>query len=240
MAGHVHRGRAGRLVGLAAIAAAYVASILFLQGYFTHRPPLWQGLLAGAGLMGPPVALLLVERRRSARTISLAFRDDLTNLPNRRYFIKATTEALRTATPGHLAIVLFDVDDLKGINDSCGHLAGDELLRRAARRLQEATGELGTLCRIGGDEFAVVLPEDGANRMFQVLRSVEPFSVRFKTCNHLHVIGLSAGFSSNERGDDLDGIFRRADRRLTNLKHRLRPDAGMRQQSRGHLITLVA
>ncbi len=100
---------------------------------------------------------LLEHERKLART------DPLTSVHNRRAFWSAAAREMargrRQGTPFSLAYI--DVDGFKGVNDSFGHHAGDELLRRIALALQEDLRELDMVARLGGDEFVLLLP--GAN-----------------------------------------------------------------------------
>ena len=133
--------------------------------------------LAGAGVL---VALartglsfravrLIAEHRREART------DELTGLANRRAFNERLERSLdRRPADGRLALLVLDLDDFKAVNDSLGHHYGDELLRLAAPRLQQAVRGEDMVARIGGDEFGVLLADaDGplAARVAERLRA---------------------------------------------------------------------
>ena len=104
----------------------------------------------------------------------LAFHDSLTELLNRAEFERRLSNAVEAA--GKLgenhALLYLDLDQFKLVNDSCGHLAGDELLRRLARRLQRGIRESDVLARLGGDEFGVLLkscPLENAKQLAQGL-----------------------------------------------------------------------
>ncbi|MFC1457817.1 putative bifunctional diguanylate cyclase/phosphodiesterase [Microvirga arabica] len=90
-----------------------------------------------------------------------AYHDDLTGLPNRRFFYEQVQRALDQATKAQtkVGLLLMDLDHLKLVNDRLGHDAGDALLREFARRLQSLAGDRYAVARLGGDEFGLLLPE---------------------------------------------------------------------------------
>jgi diguanylate cyclase (GGDEF)-like protein len=101
------------------------------------------------------------QRRREHMLQRLARHDDLTGLPNRKLFRENLELALRSADANgtNMALMLIDVDDFKTTNDTFGHDNGDRLLQEFARRLKLCFRIEDTIARIGGDEFAVVLPD---------------------------------------------------------------------------------
>jgi diguanylate cyclase (GGDEF)-like protein/PAS domain S-box-containing protein len=108
------------------------------------------------------IARDVTERRRyEARLRALAEHDHLTGLLNRRRFeTELRRELSRTARSGHGgAVVSVDLDGFKGINDSAGHAAGDEVLRSVANVLSAHSRESDLVARLGGDEFALLLPD---------------------------------------------------------------------------------
>jgi diguanylate cyclase (GGDEF)-like protein len=105
-----------------------------------------------------------IEARYHAEVHQLASNDPLTELPNRRHFFEAAdreiARCVRTGVPA--AMCLVDADHFKMINDRYGHIAGDEVLRHLAHLLREKLRQGDVSGRIGGEEFAVLLPECSA------------------------------------------------------------------------------
>ncbi len=157
------------------------------------------------------------RRFREAR--QLADLDALTELHNRRYFhetlARETVRAHRYARK--LALIVFDLDDFKEVNDRIGHLAGDAVLAEAASRMREVVRTADVPCRVGGDEFAVIMPEsslEDAEQLFQRIQTV--MSTRaIGQAGRLH---LSAGLAELNPEDDSVSLFERGDRALYAAK----------------------
>lgn len=112
---------------------------------------------------------------QAERLVDLAQTDPLTGLPNRRYFIEILEREFNRARRYHrpLTLLYLDLDEFKELNDRHGHLFGDEILRGSSRSLKSVLRSTDLLARIGGDEFAVLLPETnlgGAQNVAQKLR----------------------------------------------------------------------
>ncbi len=103
----------------------------------------------------------ITERRRAEKQIAhMAHHDALTDLPNRVLLRQRLAEALANRAQGQqLAVFYLDLDQFKAVNDSLGHQLGDELLKFVAERLRACVHEACTVSRVGGDEFAIILPE---------------------------------------------------------------------------------
>lgn len=122
--------------------------------------------LGHCSVAGEPAAVVFIRDMTEVRRLQddmqyQATHDSLTGLANRwmfgQYFEQAIQRANRNGKP--LALLLLDLDDFKGINDSYGHAAGDQVLSEVARRLRRALRAGDVLSRLGGDEFTVLLPE---------------------------------------------------------------------------------
>ena len=128
--------------------------------------------LAGARRITELEAVLrvtLAENRKLSAT------DDLTRVASRRFFSKHfPREMERAARYGHaLSLILCDIDLFKSINDTLGHVGGDQVLRQFGRRLQENLRRgIDWVARIGGEEFAIVLPETGYQSALEVARKL--------------------------------------------------------------------
>jgi diguanylate cyclase (GGDEF)-like protein/PAS domain S-box-containing protein len=162
-----------------------------------------------------------------AELAQLAHHDSLTALANRHTLQRQLERALSLATRQQRlgALLLFDLDHFKEINDAHGHVIGDELLRMVASRLRPALRESDTFARFGGDEFAVVAPDiagptgaaDLAQRLIKLM--AEPFRVGDGEIQ----IGVSIGVALFPEGsDDPDQLITRADRALYWAKHESR------------------
>ena len=157
--------------------------------------------------------------RRFKEARQLADLDALTGLHNRRYFhetlARETVRAHRYARK--LALIVFDLDDFKDVNDQIGHLAGDAVLAEAASRMREVVRTADVPCRVGGDEFAVIMPEstlEDAEQLFTRIQSVMS-SRALGQAGRLH---LSAGLAELRPEDDSISLFERADRALYSAK----------------------
>src|SRR5215212_2277990 len=146
----------------------------------------------------PGAAGLWLWRMSHARISAMAYRDDLTSLANRRAFNLRAESFRREERGGSRSLVLFDVDGLKYINENCGHQAGDELLSMIGRRVGDLQG---SVYRVGGDEFAVLVDRAQGESAVPVLRRLEPFRSEFASCGHSHSVSVSYGFASALPGE---------------------------------------
>jgi diguanylate cyclase (GGDEF)-like protein len=162
-------------------------------------------------------ALENARRFREAR--QLADLDALTNLHNRRYFHETLARECSRAHryERRLALVVFDVDDFKAINDRIGHLAGDAVLAAVAERVQSVVRSADIACRVGGDEFAVILPESTLGDAEQLYRRVQ-FAVGSRPLGPFERVHLSAGIAELRHEDDAKTFFERADEALYRAK----------------------
>jgi diguanylate cyclase (GGDEF)-like protein len=157
------------------------------------------------------------RRFREAR--QLADLDALTGLHNRRYFHETLAREVARAHryDRHLALIIFDLDDFKAINDRIGHLAGDGVLAEAAERIREAVRSADFACRVGGDEFAVILPESKLADADQLYARLQK-AVSSRPVGQAGPLTISAGVAELQPEDDAIAFFQRADHALYGAK----------------------
>jgi diguanylate cyclase (GGDEF)-like protein len=157
--------------------------------------------------------------RRFQEVRRLADLDALTNLHNRRYFHETLARECARAHRYNrrLALVVFDIDDFKAINDRIGHLAGDAVLAAVAERVQSVVRGADIACRVGGDEFAVILPESTLGDAEQLYQRVQ-LAVASRPLGPFERIHLSAGLAELRPEDDAKIFFERADEALYRAK----------------------
>lgn len=165
-----------------------------------------------------------LERHRSeARIREMAQIDSLTRLPNRSMFMDRLTQAVARCERdgGTLALLFIDVDDLKSVNDTQGHTAGDRLLRAVADRLRGSVRATDTVARLGGDEFTLVLSglprlEEAGPLVDKIRRSL---ALPYPADGHTARITASIGVSlCPEDGRDAETLIRHADAAMYGAK----------------------
>jgi diguanylate cyclase (GGDEF)-like protein len=152
--------------------------------------------------------------------------DPLTRLGNRlRLDEELAAAASRSSRYGNdCAVALLDLDRFKDYNDTLGHVAGDAALQRVAAALAASVRATDIVCRFGGDEFVVVMPEqslEGAARAAERIRSgIEDLRLQHPTPTGPQVLTISAGVALLGRGaaQDADGVVRAADAALYRAK----------------------
>jgi diguanylate cyclase (GGDEF)-like protein len=157
------------------------------------------------------------RRFREAR--QLADLDALTSLHNRRYFHETLAREVARAHRYNreLALIVLDLDDFKAINDRIGHLAGDAVLAEAADRVRDVVRSADVACRVGGDEFAVILPESGLEDADQLYGRLQA-AVSSRPVGQAGRLHISAGVTELRPDDDAIAFFQRADEALYRAK----------------------
>ncbi|WNS78591.1 diguanylate cyclase [Domibacillus sp. DTU_2020_1001157_1_SI_ALB_TIR_016] len=146
----------------------------------------------------------------------LAYHDELTELPNRRFFEEKLKMALEEAKKSGdlVAVMLFDLDRFKAVNDTLGHSAGDMLLKQVAFRFRECLGEKDLIARIGGDEFLLIMPEikhiEEASKMAEHLISNLSHPIKLQEGEVFVSTSIGIAFSPQD-GQDGETLLKKAD-----------------------------
>jgi len=179
-----------------------------------------QGKVVGFRGVGHDVT----ERKRTEEQLNyIATHDLLTGLPNRMLLMDrlkmATAQAKRNAQK--LALMMLDLDNFKNVNDSLGHMVGDKLLKEISLRLTGRLRQNDTICRLGGDEFIILLPaiervEDAVEVAKIILESFEQSFI----CNdHLINSSISIGIAIYpDDAQDIDALMKNADMAMYYVK----------------------
>lgn len=140
-----------------------------------------------------------------------AYFDNLTGLPNRRYFREHLTRLLVKSSSPH-SICFVDLDDFKCVNDSAGHSVGDRLLQAVAKRIRHVVGHDVLVSRFGGDEFAIISEGTPSANELMLERLLKAFREPFGLRQTEALIGLSIGVTRYpEDGNDVDTLMSNAD-----------------------------
>ena len=167
----------------------------------------------------------ITERMKIKKEVEKrAYFDDLTSLPNRALFNDRANVAIANSLRNdeRCAILFIDLDNFKGINDSMGHAAGDELLIKVASILEDCIRKTDTVARIGGDEFAILLPKINniksavklSNRIIGSFK--KPMNIKNKEIYATSSIGFSI---LPEDGNDFDSLIKNADAAMYKAKN---------------------
>jgi diguanylate cyclase (GGDEF)-like protein len=157
------------------------------------------------------------NRFREAR--QLADLDALTGLHNRRFFHETLARECARAHryERNLSLIVFDLDDFKDVNDRIGHLAGDAVLAEAGERVRDVVRTADVACRVGGDEFAIILPESSIGDADQLYRRIQN-AISSRPLGQGGKLFLSAGVAELRAEDDPVSLFQRADDALYRAK----------------------
>ena len=168
-----------------------------------------------AGRAGPTME----NARRFREALQLADLDALSGLHNRRYFHETLSrDVARAQRYGRrLALIVFDLDDFKSVNARIGHLAGDAVIAEVAARVRDVIRTADVACRVGGDEFAVIMPESGLEQADQLYARLQTV-LSDRPVGAAGLLRVSAGITELKAEDDSISLFERADEALYRAK----------------------
>ena len=212
----------GILVGehmcFALVAAGKTVGVLGVA----NRPPLSDTERSAIAAMAALVALALRNLEVLDDSRRRAIRDELTGCATRGYGLDRLQVELRRAfrTGRPVSILLFDIDDFKVVNDTAGHLTGDLVLQSVGAAVRQLLRTSDLCCRIGGDEFLVVLPETPVQGAMIVAEKLRERVSRLRPDHSgLPGVSISVGYVTAEHGEtDGPSLVHRADRALYTAK----------------------
>ena len=166
-----------------------------------------------------------ILRRRVDRGIELSIIDPLTGLYNRRFMMNQLTQLLGRSAQGDgpVSIAAFDIDHFKRVNDNYGHDVGDVVLEEFASRLRENVRPTDIVCRPGGEEFLVIMPDTRGDKACfaaeRVRRSIAQAPFRIADRDLGLEVTVSAGVATDETGDtSIEALLKQADDALYRAK----------------------
>lgn len=168
------------------------------------------------------LALLLIHATRQRwHYRRLSRHDRLTGLYNHTHFFENADAALEHARrQGEtLTLILADIDHFKDVNDTFGHLAGDDVLRQAAARLRECFADAGPIGRIGGEEFAMIVPGEGIASIRTRIDRLRKRLQRTRSDDAPDPVTMSLGIAILDDEYSITELRKRADRALYRAKH---------------------
>jgi diguanylate cyclase (GGDEF)-like protein/PAS domain S-box-containing protein len=172
----------------------------------------------------------IAEREQAEQKLNyLSFHDSLTGLYNRNYF-DIEMNRLHRDDLAAIGIIVCDVNGLKFINDTLGHRSGDELLVQTAAVLRSSVRHRDVVARIGGDEFAILMPDAGEDSVEALVEQVRSSVEEHNRRATMH-ISLSIGHSMSDRlQPDMQALFKEADNRMYREKMQ------REKSSRSHIV----
>lgn len=159
--------------------------------------------------------------KTSERLSEEALTDPLTKIWNKRAFGQRLAEVLNNPEPSPLSLIIFDIDNFKGVNDTYGHQAGDKALQAIADRASNALRRSDALFRYAGDEFAVILVQTPLSAAVEaaerIRQATETIRFTYRGQGELRIT-VTLGVAQAKKGESLTNLFERADQALLTAK----------------------
>jgi len=163
----------------------------------------------------------IYNARHFERTRQLAYLDGLTGIFNRRFFEMRIAEEMERADRygSQVSVVMFDIDHFKKLNDEFGHLLGDEVLRQVSKLMAQNVRKGDVLCRYGGEEFSLLLPQTSGTNAYEVAEKLRRAVELFPFPGVPRTVSVSAGVADCPRfGKTRDDLVAAADAALYQAK----------------------
>jgi diguanylate cyclase (GGDEF)-like protein len=160
----------------------------------------------------------MLERVKEIR--ERANRDFLTGLYNRRFFFNRGKALHQDAVEKNadIAVVMIDIDHFKQINDSFGHEAGDEVLKKIAETLKESFGEMDLISRFGGEEFCILMGNRNKSRIYQHLEKLRSNIEQQVISSGTETVNVTVSIGASTEADRLESMIKKADDMLYKAK----------------------
>jgi diguanylate cyclase (GGDEF)-like protein len=218
------------LVMSTAIAVLGMCVNLLLSAYWQENRMFWAVIVMAMLANTINVSILLRRiawgnhrlEEKTEEISRLAWQDQLTKLPNRRYFHERLSQTIASAdrTPRQIALILFDIDGFKSVNDTLGHEAGDRLLQEVSRVVGSRIRQADTFARLGGDEFVVIMDSmrdqtDArlvAETILRTIAEIDLFAAQGLR------IGASIGVACGAGRREIPDLLKQADRAMYEAK----------------------
>ncbi len=214
---------AGRVAGVvlsASGAAAWFFADVASGGAYSHAAIRYWNAVVLLGFFLITILMLSWVRTSFVREQKLSRVDFLTGIANARAFHAVAEMEMRRARRYRrpLTLAYLDIDDFKRVNDQAGHPAGDALLIEVAKTIQGTLRKTDSLARVGGDEFAILLPETPAPAARLVLEKLRRVLLELMRANSWPVTFSIGAVTFTEQPDTLDVMIREADRLMYSAK----------------------
>ena len=162
----------------------------------------------------------ITKRKQEEKEIKyLSFHDQMTGLYNRRFF-ESEMERLNESRLLPISIIMTDINGLKKVNDKLGHSKGDEYIKIVADEIKKAVRKEDILARVGGDEFAILLPETDKTEAEKIEKRIQK-NVMSLDKNYDYKIGISTGSAvKKDQSIELEEVFKKADYLMYEMKNK--------------------
>ncbi len=188
---------------------------------FSHHAVSMESAVAVGAVFSGICLLQWIFNKMMNLAITHSSIDGMTGLFNRAYF-DTELQRLRNSRKYPISIILADVNRLKVVNDTMGHNAGDQILLEAAKIFKKSFRDEDAICRIGGDEFGIVLPQTDQASADKVIERIQARIEEHNQDSSALKLSIAFGSAEVQKGLQLSEVLQLADRRMYHNKHECR------------------